>query len=334
VFDVRGLTVSTWIGTDDRYATDADPTGGGASGNNMAQITGMEYDDGSDGGDGNLTEQTAHVDGSTTRVTTYTYDFRNRRLTTDGEEDFYEELTYDNLDHVTRTDRRDTNGGGNLIARSETEFDDRGRVYQTIRFAVDPGTGTVGNSLVDNTWYDPDSNVLCSLPSGSNAFTKSVYDGISRATVRYVGYNPAEEITPDSVAEDLIFEETQTTYDDASNVIFSTSKQRFHDATGTGPLNGPSGDQPKSRDSYSAMWADGIGRTVASANYGTNDNAGPPERPDTPPDSTDEVLVSQTRYNDRGEAFETVDPAGKVDRTYADDAGRTVRTIQNFVPCE
>lgn len=35
-----------------------------------------------------------------------------------------------------------------------TLFDDRGRVHQTIRYAVDPPTGTVGNSLVDNIWYD------------------------------------------------------------------------------------------------------------------------------------------------------------------------------------
>jgi hypothetical protein len=44
------------------------------------------------------------------------------------------------------------------------------------------------------------------------------------------------------------------------------------------------------------------------------------------------ILVSQTRYNERGEAFESVDPKGKIDCTYSDDAGRTVRTIQNFMP--
>src|SRR5206468_6664255 len=38
-------------------------------------------------------------------------------------------------------------GIGNLIARSETKFDDRGRVYQTIRYAVNVATGIVGNAL-------------------------------------------------------------------------------------------------------------------------------------------------------------------------------------------
>ena len=37
----------------------------------------------------------------TTRVTTFTHDFRGRRIATDGELDFYEKRTYDNLDRVT-----------------------------------------------------------------------------------------------------------------------------------------------------------------------------------------------------------------------------------------
>jgi hypothetical protein len=41
-------------------------------------------------------------------------------------------------------------GIGNLIARSETKFDDRGHVYQTIRYAVNVTTGIVGNALTEN----------------------------------------------------------------------------------------------------------------------------------------------------------------------------------------
>jgi len=33
-------------------------------------------------------------------------------------------------------------------------FDARSRVYQTIRYGVDPTTGIVGNSLPDNPWFD------------------------------------------------------------------------------------------------------------------------------------------------------------------------------------
>ena len=45
-------------------------------------------------------------------------------------------------------------------------------------------------------------------------------------------------------------------------------------------------------------------------------------------------LITRTNYNERGEAFEMIDAAGKVSRTYADHAGRTVRTIQNYVPSD
>jgi RHS repeat-associated protein len=331
VFDARSRAISTWTGTNDNGATDDDPTGGGAPGNNMVEVTGMVYDGGSDGGDDNLTRETEHVDASTTRVTDFEYDFRNRRIVTAGEEDFYQELTYDNLDQVIRTDRRDTNGGGNLISRSETKFDNRSQVYQTLRYAVNPATGSIGNSLVDNTWHDAAGNVICTLHAGSETFSKSVFDGIGRPMTRYVGYHPSGVITPDSVAGDVIFEQVETLYDAASNVVFTTARQRWDNATGTGPLQGPSGAEPKSRDSYVALWHDGLGRLIASANYGTHDDAGPPERPESPPESTNVVLVSLTAYNERGEAFQTTDPAGMVNRSYADDAGRTVRTIQNFV---
>ena len=59
VYDVRGQEVSQWIGTDDTDATDSDPTGGGATGNNMKMVSASEYDDGEDGGDGNLTKSDA-----------------------------------------------------------------------------------------------------------------------------------------------------------------------------------------------------------------------------------------------------------------------------------
>jgi RHS repeat-associated protein len=331
VYDVRGLTVSTWAGTDDRRATDADPTGGGAAGNNMVRIAANEYDGGSAGGDGNLTGQTLDVDATTTRVTTFTYDFRDRLTATDGEEDFYQEQVYDNLSQVIRVDHRDGGSGGNLVARDEADFDDRGRVYRTRTFAVDPTTGTVGNSLVDNTWYDASGNTLCSLPVGSQAFTKMTYDGVGRTIAGYIGYNPDDEIAPDSVEDDLIFQQTETEYDAAGNVTLTTSRLRWDNATGTGPLRGPSDSQPKSRDSYVATWCDGVGRSVASADYGTNADAGPPVRPDSPPEPSDGVLVSLIAYNARGESFETVDPAGQVSRAYSDDAGRAIRTIKNYV---
>ena len=174
VFDPRGNIASAWIGTNDDGATETDPTGGGASGNNMQRISANEYDGGADGGDGNLTLTTESVDATTTHVTAMLYDWRNRRVVTDGELNFYEVTEYDNLDRVTRTERYDSAGSGGssssssssssassssssggggsgiLILRSDSRYDSLGRTYQTIRYAVDPATGTVGNALTSN----------------------------------------------------------------------------------------------------------------------------------------------------------------------------------------
>jgi hypothetical protein len=102
VFDARGNPTKVYVGTDDTGATVGDLTGGGAQGNNMVLVTENQYDGGSVGGDGNLTQQTQHVDASTTRVTSFTFDWRNRRTDTDGEVDFYEKVYYDCPDFPQR----------------------------------------------------------------------------------------------------------------------------------------------------------------------------------------------------------------------------------------
>lgn len=58
VHDVRGFVASSWVGTDDTGATESDPTGGSASGNNMVKVSENAYDGGSAGGDGLLTSVT------------------------------------------------------------------------------------------------------------------------------------------------------------------------------------------------------------------------------------------------------------------------------------
>ncbi|OYV91752.1 MAG: hypothetical protein B7Z73_05335 [Planctomycetia bacterium 21-64-5] len=242
VFDPRSLPLSLWVGTNDNGATDTDPTGGGAPGNNMVAVQINQYDSGASSGDGNLTLQTLPVDGNSAndRLTTFLYDWRNRQVQITAAQDWYQVSTFDTMNRVTQVDRH-AQVTGNLIGRNQRLYDDRGQIYQTILYGVDPSTGTVGNSLVSNRWFDPAGNVIMSLPAGSNAFVKSVYDGVGRETTRYVGYYLGT-ITYDeatSVADDTIMEQVETLYDGASNVIQTTTRQRFHNATGTGPLTEP-----------------------------------------------------------------------------------------------
>jgi len=332
VFDVRGNPTKVYVGTDDTGATTGDPTGGGATGNNMVLVTEHEYDGAGDGGDNNLTKQTQHVDATTTRVTTHTYDWRNRRTDTDGELDYYEKTYYDNVDRTTKNERYDTTVNGNLVARSETKHDDRGRVYQSIRYGVNPSTGAVGNSLTDNAWYDPAGNTIKALPAGSKLFTKNVYDGLGRRTKQYQGFDIDETAYADasSVTGDTILEQTGNTYDAASNATQTTARQRYHNATGTGELNGPSGVQPKARVTYTAAWHDPLGRTIATADYGTNGGSSL-TRPNTIAERSDTVLVTTMTYNSAGRLSMLTNPGGIKTCFEYDAAGRQVKQVLNCV---
>lgn len=304
---------------------------GGA--HNELTVAEFEYDGSSGGGDGNLTTETRWIDSnsSNNRVTVSTFDWRNRRMGVDGEVDLYVEYQYDNLNQLTVVLRRNTTSSGTVVNKQESRYDDLGRVYQRVRYAVDVSTGSVGNSLTDNTWYDPAGNVAKSQPAGSKAFRKAFYDLAGRTIKTFIGYDTSETSYVDAltVTGDTIFEQTETTYDPSGNVIQTTSKRRFHDATGTGELTSPSGSQPKARVMYVAMYSDFIDRTAAVANYGTNGGSSF-TRSATIPTRSDTILVNSTEFNIRGEAYRTIDPAGRDDRVEFDYAGRKTKTIQNY----
>ena len=369
VFDARGHAVADYVGTDDSGATDADPTGAGgdphlvlctgsspssssssSSGtedpdNNMVLVSERDYCDGSSGcscgggGAGQLVSETRHVDALTWHTTDFEYDWRGRQLhvfppADDAGRVVYSKTTHDNLDRATKQERYLEIAGADdrLLARSETFYDDRSRVYQTRRHAVNVDTGAVGNALVSNTWYDAAGNAIKQQSAGSQAFTKTVYDSLGRAVKQYLGHDTDETAYADasSVSDDTIVEQVETAYDDVGNVLQMTTRQRFHNATGTGELTTPSGSQPKARVAYVAMYHDEIGRQIAVANYGTYGGA-TFDRAGVVPSRTDTILVTSTEYNDAGQAYKTVDPAGREDRQVFDNAGRVVKTIQNYV---
>ena len=212
----------------------------------MVLVTRYQYDGGLTGGSGNLTTLTQYVDDSTQRVVVYGYDWRNRRVTADGEEDYFAQLSYDNLDRVIEIDRYDTTASGNLVARSGIALDDLGRVYQKILYAVDPATGILGGALADATWYDLAGNPIKRQPAGSQGFTKTFYDGAGRPTGTFLGYDPGETSWEQAgeVDDDTIVEQTETVFDAAGNAIFNTTLRRMETSAGTGPLQPPAASQP------------------------------------------------------------------------------------------
>lgn len=332
VLDARGLTTATWMGTDDNGATSADPSGGGAPGNNMVVVTGYEYDGNTDGGNGNLTKQTQYADGTDTRATDYQYDYRNRQTVTDGEVDFYQKATYDNLNRVTKVESFNTTSTGNLIGRRETKFDDLSRIYQTIEYGVEPSTGTVGNSLTNDTWYDPTGRVMKFAPAGSKVFKKTAYDSLGRITATYEGYDLDESTYAEAcnVDGDTVLEQSEITYDDASNVVESAMRQRYHDAPAsqTGVLKTPA-MTPKARVNYAANYPDALGRSQANAQYGTNGGT-TLSRSSTIPERSDSMLITSQGYDNAGNVSTTTNPAGMVVKMEFDDVGRRTTTISNY----
>jgi RHS repeat-associated protein len=295
---------------------------------------------------------------TTLRVTDFCHDFRGRTVAIDGELDLFQCNTFDNLDRVIRSERYDTRGPcacecpsssssssssssaapGPLIAKSETLFDARDRVYRTVRYGVDPATGTIGHSLTDNAWYDESGHVLAVRPAGSDLFTKTAFDSLGRAILQYTGFNPAADAehplgdgTPDSVEHDVLLEQSEAEFDDASSVIEVRQRQRYHNADpgDLGPLADPDAD-PQARVIYAAVYADALGRLMAVASYGTHGGTAL-VRPDTIPSRSDAVLVSSARYDAAGHVLDSTDPAGLVVRFEHDDVGRRITVIENYV---
>ena len=359
VFDKLGRQRKTYVGTDDAGATDLDPTAGGA--NTMKIIAEQEYDGGSDGGSRLITTVWQYVDGddrdANTRRTDYRYDWRDRRTheLPDGPRNYatYTCFHHDDRDRVVQVDRlydhngdlaaqwaEGTSSGDRLIARETTDYDARSRVWRTTTHAVDPDSGTVGDGLVGLSWCDAAGNPFKQVAPGARAFTKTGYDGLGRAAAVYMGYD-LNETTADLYDEggaarlhldgSTIVEQSESLVDGAGNSIGTVSRQRRHDATGTGALTTPGGADPQARVTYAGSWFDPLGRQIAAAQLGT----GPFDRTATENESvparSDTVLVTETAYNARGETAETVAPTGRIDRQAFDDAGRSVKTIQNYV---
>ena len=163
-YDGLSRETGVYIGDDDTGGTASDPTNGDA--NHMRLVTSYEYDGGG-AGDGNQTKITQHVDGNSSndRVTTFTFDWRNRREketspADDADRVTYVKSTYDNLDRAIKVEQYQVASPSDvLLARRETDYDDRGRTWRTKTFPVTAGSAG-SNYLAGYTWYDDAGNII------------------------------------------------------------------------------------------------------------------------------------------------------------------------------
>lgn len=316
VYDVRNLVTQVSIGTNDGIGT-----------SNMQSVTVNEYDNGADQGNSLLTTVTHVIDGGANdRITHYIYDWRNRQQFINGENGFFQQNYYDNLDRVYQVDRNNGAGsgtGGTLVGRTATAYDDRNRVYQTTLYPVNISTGTVGTAVTAQTFHDAGGNVLQQTGYGIAAWTKQTYDGIGRVTRTYYGYGSGP---PTGVTVDVVIEQTQPAYDAAGNVIGSYRWQRYdNELTSYTGVLGNTTTHPYAWLSFVANWYDQVNRPIATCNYGSNNFT----RPNGPPSSSSTALVSTTTYNVRGEVSQNTDPSGMVSQQTFDDAGRLTQQLNN-----
>jgi YD repeat-containing protein len=322
-FTPLGWLADTWVGT-------SEPSGVGSG--NMKMVERRIYDGplpvGAPGGVGELTFSMQYASATEVRTTEYQYDGNHRLTHVISPVGYTDVFELDLIGRRVGYERRATIGDA-LLARSETAFDDLGRVYQVSNFTG--LTPAPADPVVELSWYDPAGNLEKHRPAGSLSFRKMKRDGLGRLIASYDACaSEEEEDDPSSVDEDIVVAQSEIAYDPAGNVIVQISRQRFHDESDAelGELGDPQ-TQPKARVYYSHNYPDSVGRLIAIANLGTNGGI-PPERAATVPMPSDTCLLSQTRHNARGEVRDSVDPNGTITRQTFDDAGRLVETIENF----
>ena len=160
--------------------------------------------------------------------------------------------------------------------------------------------------------------------------------------MQYVGYDVGGESTSNlydidgnvalNLTDDIILAQTEYAYDDAGLLLFVTARQRSAAAESDdyGPL-----DFSNSRSTYVGYWYDGLGRQTAVGDYGDNDDEEltPGERDVTAPlwNNGNGILVTRAEYNSENQVEWTYDALNRKSQTVYDDAGRVVKTVQNYV---
>jgi RHS repeat-associated protein len=366
-YDVLGRVTSRKIGTNDTGELGSDLTGT----NNMVTTEALVYDGGSDGGNSLLTARTVYVEDGTTgqRQTTYTYDYRGRRIVTVNPQAPHSVAKYDNLGRMTASGLFSSSSGltastdpttttTNRVALSQTFYDERGQVWKGQRHKITQSTGADADNLQTLNWYDPDGRLI---KTDGEQLAKTRYDRLGRVIQSFTlaSDNDAANTYSDvydstnkfaSVAGDKVLEEQQTGYNGALDEVFvqGTIERKHDDTSTTGALDTTydGGDglplkftaaDVKGRIQISATWYDDLDRPKTAAFYGTNsatDNVTTFDRSGlSEPTGSDTNpttrIVTKTVYADDGTVKETVDANGRATRFVYDAAGRLVASIGN-----
>jgi len=364
-----GRVISEWTGTDDTPASgDWSPTNNTDA--NMVKTVEYEYDDG-DVGDGNVTETAVHANASTSYVTEYKYDWRNRlthsrrpgnvavlreldnlgrALTAytyeDSAADWYK-YTADENDETNFIEDTDK-----IRAKTETAYDEEGQVYKTVFWEVRASDGTLHDKLTTEYWYDARGHLI-KTEDPNGLFTKNAYDGAGRVTATYLSFDTSETSNPtyaeaDDVSGDTVIEQAQSIYDPGGRVVTSLSFMRLEDDTSTeGELTAAN-----AYATGSVTWYDKADRVTHVADYGrdagetnkylfdsdgdlidTDADGIPNEAENTPrePNQSDDYIAVEIEYDSAGRAYKVTDNKGHITQDTFDLLGRITKTVANYV---
>jgi len=349
-FDAIGRYSSTEIGTIDNILT--------AGSSNMIVVSGVEYDGSASlvsGKNSLVTKRYNRVQSGTTnqRVTEYVHDGRNRVVVTINPQAPHSVVKYDTSGRVIATGLYSSSSGltgstnpvsttSNRIALTETSYDELGRAYKTTRHEIDQSTGASSDTLDTEMWYDDDGRVA---KTAGTTLTKTFYDRVGRVTNQFTlaaDNDASYAAAVGSVSGDTVLVEDQTYMDDFGKTLMRVSIARHHDdTTTTGALDTDANlneivfANVEGRVSITSYWYDARNRltdTVVLGTYGGG-GGGDYDRDayGSPHTRSATALRTTTTFDDDGTVASITDPAARITAFTYDDAGRKLKTINNYV---
>jgi len=351
-FDAMGRVTQRSIGTNDTGLLGSTTTGT----SNMVATEALVYDEGNDAGNGHLTKRTLYVEDGTTdkRVTDFEYDGRGNVLLQKNPTAPHAFHKYDNLNRRLATSQHSLTTSivvgtddpitedSNRFALKETYYDEMGRVWKTVRWAVDQDDGSDDDSLLSETWYDAEGHVI---KREGESLTKTRYDGLDRVTHRFVLAvdNDTAYADADDVSGDIVLEESQTVFDPSSGLALMRVRiDRHHDDMGAGETTGGldtnadsddldlTASNIEGRPQITALWYDSLDRVADTVRFGTYGGSDFDRDGMSVPSRSATALRTTNSYGEDGSVEEVTDPRDLVRRTERDDAGRVTKTIRNY----
>ena len=353
-YDTRGLTVGSWIGTNDNGFNGGEPSGT----DNMVKTMTLEYDSGNDKGNRYLTKRTLYVEDSDTdkRETTFSRDVLGRTLLVTNPTAPHTFSKYDNMGRLIASGRFSSTSSiivgtddpttetANRLYLSQAFYDQKGQVWKAQRHKIDAADGSDDDKLQTLTWYNAVGQVV---KFDGEQLTKSKYDSLGRQTHQFTlaSDNDTTYAHADDVTGDIVLEETQTVFEstDSNAVLMTMTIARHPDDKGPGETTGAldseaDGDRLlvtasnlEGRHTIEADWYDRFGRLTAAVIYGTNGGSNFDRDGLTVPTRSDTLQVTEVDYHTSGAMKSQTDASGREDRYEYDDGGRGVLLINNYV---